>query len=230
MRNKHTTSVSEHIQIARDVIRKAYETYPHDKIFVAWTGGKDSTVLLHLIKTSFDGTIPFPVMFNDSTMEFPEIYDFVKQLTIDWKLNLSVITHDPAELAEFRDTKDVTKQLELSRVMKIHAIDRFVDEHQIEAYITGIRRDEHPSRKDETFFSKRNTHMRINPILHFTEKDIWDYIRAYTVPYVTLYDQGYRSLGEKPFTSKVKKGDPERAGREQTKEKLMEKLRSMGYW
>lgn len=49
--------------------------------------------------------------------------------------------------------------------------------------------------------------------------------------YVSLYDKGYKSLGEAPFTKPVKdKNAPERAGREATKEKTMERLRKLGYW
>lgn len=70
--------------------------------------------------------------------------------------------------------------------------------------------------------------MRIHPLLEFTEKDIWDYIKNFGVPYLKLYDQGYRSIGEKPFTKKTK--STERSGREKDKEKIMGRLRDMGYW
>ncbi|GAG07342.1 unnamed protein product, partial [marine sediment metagenome] len=43
-------------------------------------------------------------------------------------------------------------------------------------------------------------------------------------------DQGYRSLGEMPFTGKAKKGGGERSGRDYDKEQIMQRLRSLGYW
>ena len=92
----------------------------------------------------------------------------------------------------------------------------------------GIRSDENPARANESYFSKRSDHVRIHPLLHFTEQDVWDYIRLFNVPYSPLYDKGYRSIGEKPFTKKAKDG--ERSGRDQTKEQQMEKLRQMVYW
>lgn len=217
------------IKKAKQVITKAHDTFPHDKTVVAWTGGKDSTVLLHLIKDTF-GTIPFPVMFNDSTMEFEEIYAFIKKLTKEWHLELYTIPHDAKELQTFYALKDKAKQKELSRIMKVTAINKFVKTRNIQAFFAGIRWDEHEARSKETYFSKRSDHTRIHPILDFTESDIWEYIKSKNVPYVTLYDKGYRSLGEKPFTKKVKKGGSERDGREKTKEQLMEKLRSIGYW
>lgn len=222
-------TLEDKVKKAKQVIQKAYDRFPHDKTVIAWTGGKDSTVLLHLVKDTF-GKIPFPVMFNDSTMEFDEIYEFIKKLTKEWELMLSVVPHDEKELEQFYKLKDKAKKKELSRVMKVTAINNFVKKHSIQAFLAGIRWDEHEARSKETYFSKRKDHTRVHPILDFTEKDIWDYIKLKYVPYVNLYDKGYRSLGEKPFTKKVKKGGSERDGREQTKEHLMEKLRSIGYW
>lgn len=218
------------IKKSQRIIKKAYSMFPSNKIVVAWTGGKDSTTLLHLIRSTFEGWVPFPVMFNDSTMEFPEIYEFIKKVAKKWHLNLVVVPHLARDLEKFHKTRDPSKKKELSRIMKVNVINDFVKKNKVKAFIAGIRWDEHPSRSRETYFSKRDTHIRIHPFLHFTEKDIWDYIHKFHVPYVSLYDKGYRSLGEKPFTKKAKLGGGERSGREQTKEHLMEKLRSLGYW
>ncbi len=223
-------ALQEKVKKSHKIIREAAKKFPKEKIIVAWTGGKDSTVLLHLIRTVFKNTVPFPVMFNDSTMEFGEIYEFIKQLSKDWSLNLIVVPHSQAELNEFHRTKSIERKKELSRLMKINAINAFLEKNHIGAFMAGIRWDEHPARSKETYFSKRKDHMRIHPILHFTEADIWAYIKTYKVPYVKLYDKGYRSLGEKPFTKKAKRGEGERSGREYDKEHLMDRLRSLGYW
>lgn len=222
-------TLDEKINQAKEVIKKAYSLYDPERTIVAWTGGKDSTVLLYLIKDTL-GKIPFPIMFNDSTMEFDEVYSFIKKITKELSLNLTVVKHLDRELEVFNEIKNMERKLELSRLMKIHTVEKFIEAKNIEAIFVGIRHDEHASRSKETSFSKRENHTRIHPILEFSEEDIWSYTKAYNVPYVNLYDKGYRSLGEKPFTSKAKKGKGERSGREQNKEMLMEKLRSLGYW
>lgn len=212
------------------VIRKAGKQFKSQDIAIAWTGGKDSTVLLHLVRIAFNGKIPFKVMFNDSTMEFKEIYKFIEKISKLWNIDLITIKHSEKELKEFQKTKDHEKKKELSRIMKITAINSALKKYKIKAFMAGIRWDEHESRSKEKYFSPRPDHIRIHPILHFTEKDIWKYIKHFGVPYVDLYSKGYRSLGEKPFTKKAKEGEGERSGRERDKEQLMGRLRKMGYW
>jgi phosphoadenosine phosphosulfate reductase len=226
-------TIEEKIKKAHEIIQETVDQnkWKNKEIAVAWTGGKDSTVILHLIKEHFKGKIPFKIMFNDSTLEFSEIYDFVNMLQKEWNLDLIWMKHLPSDLEKYEKETEREKQMEIMRIAKINAINFVQEKYGIKCFMSGIRWDEHEARSDETFFSKRETHMRIHPILHFTLDDIWNYIRMYNVPYVDLYDKGYKSLGEKPFTSPVDDPNaPERAGREATKEKVMKRLRDLGYW
>lgn len=227
---KNNPDLFSKVRKSMAVIKKSTQRFKEKDVAVAWTGGKDSTVLLHLIRITFSGKVPFRVVFNDSTMEFNEIYKFVEKMRQLWGINLITIKHSALELKGFHKTKDRDKQKELSRIMKITAINSALKKYKIKAFMAGIRWDEHESRSKEKFFSPRPDHMRIHPILDFTEKDIWEYTRHFGVPYVDLYAKGYRSLGEKPFTKKAKPGESERSGREKDKEQLMGRLRRMGYW
>jgi phosphoadenosine phosphosulfate reductase len=78
----------------------------------------------------------------------------------------------------------------------------------------------------------------VHPILHFRERDIWNTIHEYHIPFCSLYYQGYRSLGTKGSTIKTSdipaweqdlENTPERAGRGQEKEEIMAQLRTLGY-
>jgi phosphoadenosine phosphosulfate reductase len=81
--------------------------------------------------------------------------------------------------------------------------------------------------------------MRIKPILHFTERLLWDTYEIYKIPYCVLYEKGYRSLGAKTTSAIAEPGVPaweqdlehttERAGRRQDKEQMMARLRDLGY-
>ncbi|MEK7597025.1 MAG: phosphoadenosine phosphosulfate reductase family protein [Patescibacteria group bacterium] len=224
-------TLEEKINKAHNVIREALKKWKKEDIFIAWTGGKDSTVLLHLVREVFKGKIPFKIFFNDSTLEFPEIYRFVKKIEKDWKLNLLWIKHLPEDLEDYEKTKNKEKKMEIMSIAKINAINFVISKYKVKAFLSGIRRDEHRNRAQEKYFSPRPTNIRVHPILDFTLNDIWTYIKKYKVPYVSLYDKGYKSLGEAPFTKPVKnKNAHERTGREATKEKTMDRLRKLGYW
>ncbi|MFZ6035506.1 MAG: phosphoadenosine phosphosulfate reductase family protein [Patescibacteria group bacterium] len=225
-----TPGLEKKITEAKTIIKKAYGLYEPREITLTFTGGKDSTVLLHLIRNVFDGKIPSPVMFNDSTMEFEEIYRFINRIKKRWKLTLRTVKHSRESLKKFSTLKNDSDKKKLSWLMKIEAMNNYISKYHPKAFIAGIRLDEHEARANEKFFSKRKNHTRVHPLLNFTEKDIWAYIRKYKVPYVSLYDKGYRSLGEKNFTKKSVPGKGERSGRENSKEQTMEKLRNMGYW
>lgn len=212
-----------------EIIKKAQGSLRFKDVAVAWTGGKDSTVMLHLLKTYFHGQIPYPVVFNDSTIEFPEIYSFIDSISKLWKLKLIVVPHETKDLENFHKAKK-EEQLRISRFMKLKAIRTIVSRYKFQAIFAAIRWDEHQARSREKYFSQRKDHVRIHPMLHFSEKDIWSYIHTYQVPYVNLYDRGYRSIGEAPLTRIALPGEDERSGRESEKEKIMEELRNMGYW
>ncbi|OGH11911.1 MAG: hypothetical protein A2857_05665 [Candidatus Levybacteria bacterium RIFCSPHIGHO2_01_FULL_36_15] len=222
-------SIHEKIAKSKAIVKKTVRLYGTNSIAIAWKGGKDTTTLMHIILTMYDGKIPFKVMFNDTTLEFKQVYKFINQVSELWNLNMLVVKHSNEKLKEYHKTKNKERGKELSRIMKIDSLNRALKIHKLKGYMLGIRWDEHPARAFEKYFSKRPDHIRIHPLLHFTESDIWQYIKLFNVPYLKLYDKGYRSIGEKPFTKKAQ-GTSERSGREPEKEELMEKLRQMGYW
>ncbi len=219
-------SLSDKVKKSKKIIREAIKRSPKENIMIAWTGGKDSTVLLHLVREVFDNQIPVKVFFNDSGYEFPEVKKFIKEISRLWSLSLISFKHS----SEFMKKINKKPKSLLFREAKIDSIKRAIKKYQTQVFLVGIRKDEHKSRSNEEYRSNREDHIRIHPILDFTERDIWEYIRKYKVPYVSLYDKGYRSLGEYLFTKVVKKGGNERSGRDSEKENLMERLRSLGYW
>lgn len=127
-----------------------------------------------------------------------------------------------------------------NHLMKTVVMNLYLEKHGIQAVYTGIRWDEQDARVRETYFSPRETppHTRIHPILHFTERNVWDTTLTYGLPINPLYAQGYRSLGTKDTTFKTSdlpaweqdlENTPERAGRRRDKEHLMARLRDLGY-
>lgn len=131
-----------------------------------------------------------------------------------------------------------------NHLMKTVVFHEFIERNSIKGIFQGLRWDEHPARFNDDYFEHIEgghlvpEHIRIRPILHFTEKDVWDTYAAFKIPYCPLYEQGYRSLGAK--TTSMKNSDvpawaqdlentEERVGRRRDKEKAMERLRKLGY-
>ena len=131
-----------------------------------------------------------------------------------------------------------------NHLMKTVVFNKFLEDNDIKAIFQGLRWDEHPVRFEDEYFEEIASdhlipqHTRIRTILHFTEKDLWDTYAAFKIPYCPLYLYGYRSLGAKSSTEKKSnipawkqdlENTEERSGRQQDKEKAMERLRQLGY-
>lgn len=131
-----------------------------------------------------------------------------------------------------------------NHLMKTVVFNQWLEDNNIKCVFQGLRWDEHISRFNDEYFEFKEEeylmpeHTRVKPILHFTEKDIWDTYAAFDIPFCVLYEEGYRSLGAK--TTSVKSADipaweqelentEEREGRHQEKEAVMDQLRALGY-
>ncbi len=131
-----------------------------------------------------------------------------------------------------------------NHLMKTVVFNTYLEDNDVKGIFQGLRWDEQPARKNDEYVEEVTSsdlvpaHTRFRPILHFTERDIWDTTLHFNIPFCPLYKQGYRSLGAK--TTSVKTTDipaweqdlehtEERSGRRQDKEKTMDRLRKLGY-
>jgi phosphoadenosine phosphosulfate reductase len=183
---------------------------------------------MHLVRSISGGRVPIPVLNIDTSVKFKEIYEFRDKLAAEWALDLRIERNDEAikEIAIAENKEECCLRL------KAEVIARAITKYGWEALITGLRWDEQPDRAQIEYFVPYDTppHIRVQPILHFTEMDIWQYIKNNQVPYCSLYKKGYRSLGCEPCTRLGQAGRNERAGRDQNKEEIMKRLRAMGYF
>lgn len=261
-------SLEEKIKQSKKVIRDALERFGTEKVAIAWTGGKDSTTLTWLFREVCKETgVKMPIcMFIDEGDVFDEIWNIVNKLKMEWGLDVRIAknTDVSSKAKRLGDTIKVSELNERNRkeiekigfeeeevpfepesfvgnhLMKTVAMNMFLEDNGIGALATAIRWDEHSARVEEEYFSPREnpSHIRIQPILHFKERDIWDNIHKNKIPFCELYKYGYRSLGARNTTYKNSdipaweqdlENTVERAGRGQDKEEVMDKLRSLGY-
>ena len=226
---KSSSHLPEKIQKAKEVLLDADKKFGKN-MAIFWTGGKDSTVLLHIIRDVFGEKLQFPILYLDTRLDFDEVYEFIDRLTKEWGLNLITVRADDQMMEKYNALKTKPERVVLASQYKIVLLKKAVKDYNLPAVVIGIRRDEHKERINEEYSSPREDHVRIHPLLDWTEEDIWAYTREFKLPYISLYDKGYRSLGEKDFTEPAKPGGDERSGRHKEREVIMKQLRAMGYF
>ncbi|GAB5045782.1 phosphoadenosine phosphosulfate reductase family protein [Thermodesulfovibrio sp. TK110] len=212
---------------SKNLIKNVYDRYGDD-VGVAWSGGKDSTTLLHLIKSLFNGKVPWKVFTIDTGVEFKEIIEFIHKIHKEWGFELITLSNKEA-----LKTLEIAKnKVECCYLLKTIPINKAIADYKLKALLVGLRWDEQEARINEKFFAQRDNpfHMRVYPILHFKEIDIWTYIKKYNIPYCELYKKGYRSIDCEPCTKLYSGEGHERMSRDQDKEKVMKRLREMGYF
>ncbi len=223
-------TLEDKISATESALAEILESAGSEQVRVAWTGGKDSTVALYVWKMLVDhyGLGPARVINLDTGCKFPEIIAFRDRLVAEWELDLYV-AEPKINIASYPLAQDVVT---CCRDLKVEPLKRAIRDTGATHLLTGIRRDEHPDRSGRTLIEERNDppHVMVNPILDWTETDIWAFHARFDLPYCGLYDLGYRSLGCQPCTAKPGAGQGERSGREASKEAVMETLTSLGYF
>ena len=233
------------------ILREAYANFKN--LGMLWSIGKDSTVLLWLVRKAFFGHVPFPLIHIDTHFKIPEMIEYRDRLTKEWRLNMIVGTNWDALEKKQTFPDGAVDRITCCRLLKTQALKdtlagtskRLRFNHSTQDYevdqssepftgiILGVRADEEGSRSKERYFSPRDkqsewnisqqppefwnqfktdfapgTHLRIHPLLDWTELNIWEYIKKESIPTVSLYynhgnGKRYRSLGCYPCTMPV---------------------------
>lgn len=184
------------VEAAKKLIREYLAKY--DKIACSCSFGKDSMVLLHLARSIKPDIKVFSVL---SDTEFDETLAFRDKILRGWKLNY--------EEYVFQNSPDKEDCCRSSKVEKFKEVVKDLD-----AWFAGIRQDEGATRTNFKDVEEKDGLVKINPLLYFTEKDIWRYIALNLIPVNPLYKEGYRSLSCRFCSAKEEdESESERAGR-----------------
>jgi len=194
----------EKVERSKQLIKEAYERYG-DSLVVANSLGKDSMVVWDLAKrvnpkirgfivtTRFkpQETIRF---MNEAVARYPEL----KVYKNDSKIPENLYATDPDRCCD---------------ILKVEPVKRAIEEMGVKCWVTGLRCTEGRTRTDYQEVEERDKGlMKLNPILIWQEREVWQYLAIYQVPVNPLYAEGYRSLGCAPCTT-ISSGDNERSGR-----------------
>ncbi len=164
------------------------------KTCVCYSGGKDSLVALDLsIKSGISD-----VVFCDTTIEFQQTLDNIEEIEYFYGINITRVSAPRPFFDLVYDMGFPTRALRwCCKVYKFSPFEEYARKNGIQAYITGLRKEENSKRKsykmdDKNHFFNSN---QINPILNWSEDDIWTYIHKYNLPSNPLYDLGFKRIG-----------------------------------
>jgi sulfate adenylyltransferase subunit 2 len=241
-----------------------------------WSIGKDSTVLLWLARKAFFGHVPFPLIHIDTSFKIPSMLEYRDRLVREWNLKLLVGKNSSILNHGLTYPHGTTTRVQCCDTLKSGALKQILAEHGFAGLLVGVRRDEEATRAKERYFSprdanmewnvedqppefwgqfhtdtKQGSHIRVHPLLHWTEINVWEYIQRENIPVIPLYfanakGERYRSLGCTPCTFPIQShartvadvieelratNVPERSGRAQDgeSESAFERLRRDGY-
>lgn len=196
------SNLLEKIEHSKQIIAEAIAKYPHTA--VACSFGKDSMVLLSLAR---EVKPDIPVFTILTPMKPPDTFAFKEEVERLWNMDITVYMADKEPIEGLWKTDPD----QCCHIFKIEPTLRALN--GLDAWITGLRRTEGRTRTDYEPFEPCNGTMKVNPILDWTELDIWRYTAIYDVPVNPAYKRGYRSLGCAPCTVLVSDDETERAGR-----------------
>jgi phosphoadenosine phosphosulfate reductase len=156
----------------------------------------------------------------DTGRLFQETYDLIDVTEKRYKVKIRVFFPDAALVEEMVNTKGVNLFFEsmenrkfCCHIRKIEPLKRALA--PLDAWISGIRRNQAVTRKKVSLveWDELNQIVKINPLVDWSEDELWDYIRENNIPYNALHDKGFPSIGCMPCTRAVEPGEDVRAGR-----------------
>ena len=172
------------VQIAINDIKKYHRLTGKKGAYVAFSGGKDSTVLLDLVKRS---GIEYEAHYRCTGFDPPELVYFIHQNYPD-----VIIDHPPTSLWKLMGRKGpATRLLRWCCDFKEGGGNGM-------CVLTGVRHQESTARKGRQEVEqcyRTPSKYYLNPIITWTESDVWEYIKTNKIPHCCLYDQGFSRLG-----------------------------------
>lgn len=181
--------------------------------FACSFGAEDMVILDMLMKINKDAH----VFYLDTDLLFQETYklvDIAKE-----KYGIPNLLRVRADLTLEEQTKQYGEALWARdpdlccSIRKVRPLKRTLA--AFEGWVTGIRRDQAPTRKNAQVFEQDSKFglIKINPLVMWSSDEVWEYIRKYNVPYNSLHDKGYPSIGCHPCTKPILPGQDPRSGR-----------------
>ena len=195
-----------------------------DRAAIVTSGQLSGMVQIHL---AAENNLPFRVCTIDTLRLFPETYTFFDDVEKRYGIKIEHIQPEPDEVEKmvnehgeflFFDSRE--KQRYCCEIRKVRPMQRLLN--TLDVWITGTRRDQSESRQNfqkvEIISSMESPILKVSPLIYWKEEEIWRFVRENDVPVNPLFEpdsqgQFYESIGCKICTTRIRPGEPKRAGR-----------------
>jgi phosphoadenosine phosphosulfate reductase len=187
------------------------------KIALASSMGAEDQALTDMI-VRIDPTAK--IFTLDTGRIFPETYDLIEKTNARYKININIYFPEREQVEKMVNEKGVNlfyesieNRRQCCHVRKIVPLQRALA--GLDVWISGLRKSQSVTRSDMQMveWDERHGLIKINPLLNWSEEDVWDYIKKHNVPYNKLHDKGFASIGCQPCTRALKPGEEVRDGR-----------------
>ncbi len=178
------------------------------KIILSSSFGAQASVCLNLVTQQWPD---IPVVLTDTGYLFPETYRFIDYLVDRLKLNLKVYRPDIcAAWQEARHGRLWEKGLDginkYNRMNKVLPMQRALNDLDARGWIVGLRRSQSSTRRKLNVLGIQDGYLKVHPIVDWNDKDVFDYLEKYDLPYHPLWEQGYVSIGDWHTSQKLVDG------------------------
>jgi phosphoadenosine phosphosulfate reductase len=184
------------VKQAEEILRAAQKLFG-EKMAVAFSGGKDSLVALHLALKTLGPEVK--VIYNNTGVEFPDTIEYLNSLSKQWNLKLLIAKPARPFFSALKESGWATHEDRwCCKIYKDAPANETMDANGIIAEITGTTRTESIYRRSLLPFKLPNKEpliLRIHPIYDWNQWEVWRYIETEKLPYNPLYDKGYQRIG-----------------------------------
>jgi len=160
------------------------EFEPDDGYYLAFSGGKDSCVILELAKRA---GVKYDAHYNVTTIDPPELVRFIRASYPEVIFDYPKEAFFPLALKRGIPTRQARWCCDALK--EYSGVGRTL--------MTGVRHAESRARSEYAFYSKCQRHNKyfVNPIVRWSDEDVWSYIKGEGIPYCSLYDEGFTRIG-----------------------------------
>ncbi|MFT7559068.1 MAG: phosphoadenosine phosphosulfate reductase [Flavobacteriales bacterium] len=197
-----------------------YALAEHDNIAISFSGAEDVVIVDMAVKIKPS----INVFCLDTGRLHSETYRFLEEVRTHYNIKLDALFPDADAVRKLVKEKGLfsfyeDQHQECCGIRKVGPLRKKLIE--VDAWITGQRTDQSPSTRtqlpviqnDKLFARKGETLVKFNPLANWTSQQVWTYIRENDVPYNSLHDQGFVSIGCEPCTRATNPSQHEREGR-----------------